>query len=507
MKRALIFIHRWLGVALCLIFLLWFPSAIGIMYWDFPDVRPADRIARAQAIDASRIVLSPSEAFVKLGLDGSAPSVRLSMFDGRPVYQFDDGAYVVYADTGEEQVAVSDAMVRRIAEAWTRQPVSRAHVERVTEVDQWTVQMRVADLAPLWKFSWPDGEQVYVTQTTGDVVQHTTTGSRLGAYAGAIPHWLYFTPLRKHGPRWSRVVIWSSGIGTVAAILGVIIGAWMYSPSRRYRYAGAPSSIPYRGQKRWHTVLGLIFGVATITWAFSGMLSMDPFPRETGGGLLERGIDPQTVRQALRGETTLAAFASKDPREALRQLGNVPVKDLELTSFAGEPIYLATLAPGDTRIIPVDGQPIGSLPHERIIDVVTTAAGAGMVEATVLTQYDRYYLDRRRQRPLPVVLAQFRDAQNSRFYIDPRTAQVVGSYNDSAWVNRWLYNGLHSLNFPWLYNYRPLWDIVVITFMLGGTALCVTSLVLAWRVVGRNLRGPASGPSRDRLSDDMALAE
>jgi hypothetical protein len=29
-----------------------------------------------------------------------------------------------------------------------------------------------------------------------------------------------------------------------------------------------------------------------------------------------------------------------------------------------------------------------------------------------------------------------------------------------------------------------LWDIVVITFMLGGTALCVTSLILAWRVIG-----------------------
>ena len=27
-----------------------------------------------------------------------------------------------------------------------------------------------------------------------------------------------------------------------------------------------------------------------------------------------------------------------------------------------------------------------------------------------------------------------------------------------------------------------------ITFMLGGTALCVTSLVLAWRVLGRKLK-------------------
>ena len=64
-----------------------------------------------------------------------------------------------------------------------------------------------------------------------------------------------------------------------------------------------------------------------------------------------------------------------------------------------------------------------------------------------------------------------------------------------TWVSRWLYNGLHSLNFPWLYNYRPLWDIVVITFMLGGTALCVTSLILAWRVLGRKLRGVVPGTS------------
>jgi sensor histidine kinase regulating citrate/malate metabolism len=40
-----------------------------------------------------------------------------------------------------------------------------------------------------------------------------------------------------------------------------------------------------------------------------------------------------------------------------------------------------------------------------------------------------------------------------------------------------------------LYNHRPLWDIIVIAFMVGGTALCVTSLTLAWRVLGRKPRG------------------
>ena len=29
LKRSAIFLHRWLGVALCLLFLLWFPSGSG----------------------------------------------------------------------------------------------------------------------------------------------------------------------------------------------------------------------------------------------------------------------------------------------------------------------------------------------------------------------------------------------------------------------------------------------------------------------------------------------
>jgi hypothetical protein len=63
------------------------------------------------------------------------------------------------------------------------------------------------------------------------------------------------------------------------------------------------------------------------------------------------------------------------------------------------------------------------------------------------------------------------------------------------------YHGLHSLDFPWLYNYRPAWDIVVMTFMLGGTALCVTSLVLAWRVLGRKL-ARSSRPAGDILPSE-----
>jgi hypothetical protein len=69
-------------------------------------------------------------------------------------------------------------------------------------------------------------------------------------------------------------------------------------------------------------------------------------------------------------------------------------------------------------------------------------------------------------------------------------------------VNRWRYHGLHSLDFPWLYNHRPLWDIVVITLMLGGTALSFTSLILTWKVLERRLL--ATLPIRFRTSQSSA---
>ena len=52
----------------------------------------------------------------------------------------------------------------------------------------------------------------------------------------------------------------------------------------------------------------------------------------------------------------------------------------------------------------------------------------------------------------------------------------------------WLYHGLHSLDFPLLYKYRPLWDIVVLFLMAGGGALCVTSVRIDWKRLRKGWR-------------------
>jgi hypothetical protein len=522
-RRLLIFVHRWLGVVLSVIFMIWFLSGIVMMYWTYPEVSGGDRLRRAPTLDPARISISPEQALAAAGREPDSGPLRLGSFDGRPVYRVGRSGggrgaatEMVYADDGTVSRVIDAAMMDRAAATWAGRPRSDATKQAVEDVDQWTVG-GLRNVRPLFKYSWPDGQQVYVNGTTGDVVQYTTTASRFWAYLGAIPHWLYFTPLRKHPPEWSAVVVWSSLIGTLAALIGIVIVVWMYSPRKRYRYAGAPTSIPYRGWKRWHAIAGLFFGVVTTTWAFSGLLSMGPFPimdrltdltvpAAAAGADGRNRADRLDVTAVLRGggALPLAAYAGRSPREAIAAVPDFEIKELEWTSFAGRALYLATAGTGETRLIPVHGEPRRMLDPADVMNVLRDAIGANLAEIRVMDQYDAYYLDRHRARPLPVVYARLHDAVGTRYYVDPKTAAVVGQYSARSWVNRWLYHGLHSLDFPWLYNYRPLWDIVVIGLMLGGTSLCVTSLVMTWRVLVRK----AAAVIRARINlpdEDLAL--
>jgi prolipoprotein diacylglyceryltransferase len=95
--------------------------------------------------------------------------------------------------------------------------------------------------------------EVLVARWTSGLPERDHRGSRavhhdeiaFWALLGAIPHGIYFTPLRKHQAPRTQFVIWSSGIGTLAAILEIAVGVWMYSPRKRYLHAGEPSSVPY----------------------------------------------------------------------------------------------------------------------------------------------------------------------------------------------------------------------------------------------------------------------
>jgi formylglycine-generating enzyme required for sulfatase activity len=486
---------------------MWFVSGIVMMYWSYPEVTTADRLSRAPELDPSSVKLPAADAFARAGED--PPFVLLSSFDGRPVYI--GGLQMIHADDGTARQGVDAATIDRAAAAWAARPAGEATRESIDEPDIWTLSGTTRGVRPLYKYSWPDGQQVYVDGTTADIVQYTTRSSRFWAWLGAIPHWFYIPVLRTDDAAWFAFIAWASLLGAIVAAIGLAVAAWMYSPRKIYVHNGTRTGIPYRGWKRWHTVLGLSFGVMTLTWSFSGMLSIDGFD-------VERRLTDLTVPAfeadesvaawsrmsdtLRRGRLDLDAYAARPPQAALTILAGFGTREIEYTSFGGEPVYLATNGRGDTRIVPMTGTAIESFDRDDLMRRLREAGGS-WAAIEVLASYDAYYRDRRGELPLPVIEVRMKDAVESRYYIDPRTANVVGSYSGREWVGRWLYNGLHSLDFPWLYNNRPLWDIVVIMLMLGGTALSLTSVVLMWRVLVRRL---AFGMARRRPPREDLIA-
>jgi hypothetical protein len=59
-------------------------------------------------------------------------------------------------------------------------------------------------------------------------------------------------------------------------------------------------------------VIGLAAGAGAVTWAYSGMLSMDPFAPPPRAADTERAR--QSIVHALRGPLSLDAFDARHPR-------------------------------------------------------------------------------------------------------------------------------------------------------------------------------------------------
>jgi hypothetical protein len=297
----------------------------------------------------------------------------------------------------------------------------------------------------------------------------TTRRDRRIAYLGAVLHWLYFTPLRRHSGLWAETIIWLSVAGCVLCLTGL---AWGLMLARR---------APYTGVMHWHHYAGLIFGATTFAWVFSGLLSMDPWEWHPGTAAT------RAQRDAVSGGALRLELLTIDRlKPAVAAIAATGAREVEIAQFRGEPYLVA-----DDRLLSVRQPARGIFARfdDRAIESAAQDAmrGTAIVEAVWLREYDSYYYDRRDGRlQLPVLRVKFADPQRTWLYLDPARGAIVRKEERLTRVNRWLYHGFHSLDFPFLYARRPLWDVVMIVLSLGGLASAVTSIVPAWRRI-RNL--------------------
>lgn len=77
-------------------------------------------------------------------------------------------------------------------------------------------------------------------------------------------------------------------------------------------------------------------------------------------------------------------------------------------------------------------------------------------------------------------------------YVDPALSRITAQIHRLNRVERWLFNGLHSLDFRFWYDKRPLWDIGMIVLSIGALVTSAIGLVFGVRRIGRKLRPAAS---------------
>ena len=506
-RRLLILSHRYLGIVLSLLIMMWFATGIVMMYaGGMPRLSPQMRLERLAGVDMSRVRLTPAEAAGKAGI-GERPgrATLLTVLD-RPAYRFGTREPVtVFADSGDLLDELSTAQSRTVAARFMAIPEDRIEFVRTLDgVDQWTLgQSRQLPLHKLHALDADDTE-LYVQPATGEVVVMTTRGSRALAWIGTIPHWLYFAGLRANQPLWYRIVVWTSGFACVVAVLGLLLGLTQFRRTRPFRL----SAIPYSGWMRWHYVTGVVFGVFTLTWAFSGLLSMEPFAWTNATGL-EVSRDVFTG-----GPVDLDRFSTKDPAAWRAALAGRAIKEMEFVRIQGDHYYLVhpasdPLEAGGRERLHQPYNVSGRLEGERLLLAADTLEArrepfseaslvnrlkaavpdVPILDATLLSDYDSYYYSRGRQTPLPVLRVKFDDPAKTWFYIDPETSQMLAQVHRLNRVERWLYNGLHSLDFSFWYNRRPLWDVVMIALCLGGLATSTLGFAMG---VKRLRRGAAS---------------
>ncbi|MCK9468309.1 MAG: PepSY domain-containing protein [Porticoccaceae bacterium] len=483
-KRWLYLSHRWLGIALCLLFAMWFFTGVVMMYVAFPSLSEEERLAGLPAIDPHRVQASVGQLLDAVGAEVAIQSLRLTTVLGRPAYllRTGDGAqHGLFADDGAPfaDFDSDDALVaaRHYHRAASGEDAAGAESLGLVEMDQWSLSSSLRPHRPLYHVALNDeaDTRLYISSLTGEVVRDTSARERAWNWLGANLHWLYPLVLRRHGELWSQVVIVLSLLGLVSIATGAAVGLMRLRIRNPYR---GRDITPYRGAMKLHHLLGLASLLFLTTFMLSGLLSMNPwnvFTSQQPFGTLLREYRGNPVADS--------AQAGGDPPELRQLLTQYPhTREVVWQWLAGEPYLILVEAPYQRRtVVPGQDDQLTLEQHARE-QLGEIMAGATVTTATTLNHYDNYYYSHhQRWRPLPVLRVIFDDDEHSWFHIDLTTGELINRLTTKGRAQRWLYNGLHSLDFIALIQRRPLWDVVVIALSVLGFVFSVTSVQVAWR--------------------------
>ena len=542
-RKLLIYSHRWLGIGITAMFLVWTLSGVVLMYYGHPQVTMGERLLRLEPVDFSKATVTPAQAAAKARI--KPYRMRLSMYQGRPVYRLTRNSIgnwsTVYADTGE----VLPPMGREQALQWMRQFVPESAAAMTYDAylpapDEFTRIPTLAGFAPLHRVAMndPAGTEYYVSEKSNEVVQKTDRRGRILAISGYVLHNLFFFRQRTW---WTPLLDFIAWTAMLMALSGIVLGIWRVALKPRFRHRGVLSYTPYSSWMKWHHYAGLLFGLFSISWILSGMIPISTFPipgwtnvskrvESNGDGFIMGNpvISPRSTmtkamaRAITGGPLNLQPLTVENVRTAIAQIQErFAPKEVELIQFRGEPYLLAYQPPATQQEaahwrtnnainfvnLPQDNPHLFVSVRHPEIGVMTSFSREVMEQASReampnvpaiasqwLTAYDNYYhqtttsFELGRHKPayvLPVLRVRYKDENETWLYFTPSLAQMV-KFDKRDRANRWAYYGLHVMDWPGLFQRRPLWDIVTIALLSGLAAISITTLLPAFRRLRRH---------------------
>lgn len=486
LRNLMLLTHRWLGVVVSLLFVMWFVSGMVLMYWPYPSYSEDERLAHLTPLRQDKLPSGELLTSLRPKLDSLANGKPYTLSWVSSLYQ---GNHFVLSILGESSILLNSegdtlppptlgqVELEQVAGLWG---AKLERVDTIRDLDQWVPFARLEPELPFYRLSLDhDGRQVYLSSMDGRILTEHTRAERIAAWCGAIPHWVYFTFLRRNAPLWRLVIQILSGIGILMIIAGLYIGIDVYRRSRTARGYRSPYKKP---SYYLHHILGTLGGFFIFAWIVSGFMSVSDLP-EWMTGPADNTMTERLSNNSLSPQRYLVSLDSLMVRHpqtrelTWRSVNNAPF--IELTQPDGSPICYR----GDRHL-----EAGLDLSKEEAIDYIRGARGSEFAyTAELLEHYDSHYVNRHHSLPLPVYRIEVDDPEHHVAYLDPSTLKLKLTNRNQRW-ERWVYTKPHGWQFAFLVERPWLWTIVMWTLLILGLTVSVTGVILSYKAIIRSMR-------------------
>jgi hypothetical protein len=155
--------------------------------------------------------------------------------------------------------------------------------------------------------------------------------------------------------------------------------------------------------------------------------------------------------------------------------------------LGGQVYWLVKRTDGTSTRLDAAGN-VAAVNEADLADAARRIAGPTPIyDQSMLGDEDAYYFRREDAFVSPVYRVILNDLDNTRYYIDPKTGVLLQRVDSNGRWYRWLFSGPHRMDFASWIRARPLWDIIVLTLMLGGLSLSVAGVYLAFGRIRKDL--------------------